>query len=105
MLHGVTRMKRTLWMMAGILMVGISWGAAAQPARGDEWSKTYKVRGHANLRVETDDGDVNILAGAPGQIEARVTTDSFKIGPGGVRVEEHQEGDRVTVRVTLPHLN
>ena len=98
-------MKRTILILAGMLMAGISWGAVAQPAHADEWSKTYKVSGHANLRVETDDGDVNILAGDPGQIEARVTTDAFKIGPGGVRVEERQEGDNVTVSVKLPHFN
>jgi hypothetical protein len=105
MLDGVTRMKRTGSILAGILLAGISWGAAARPARADEWSKTYKVSGRANLRVETDDGDVNILAGDPGQIEARVTTDAFRIGPGGVRVEEHEGGDNVTVSVKLPHFN
>jgi DUF4097 and DUF4098 domain-containing protein YvlB len=73
--------------------------------RGDEWSKSYKVSGHANLHVDTDDGDVNILAGDPGQIEARVTADGFKIGPGDVRVDEHQEGDNVTISVKMPHFN
>ena len=63
------------------------------------------MSGHANLHVDTDDGDVNILAGDPGQIEARVTADGFKIGPGDVRVEEHQEGDNVTISVKMPHFN
>src|SRR5579862_9600395 len=98
-------MRLTTWMVAGILMSAISWGAAAQPARADEWTKTYKVSGHANLHVDTDDGDVNILSGDPGQIDARVTADGFKIGPGDVRVDEHQEGDNVTISVKMPHFN
>ena len=102
---GVMRMNRKAWMLVAILVAGISWGSAAQPARADEWSKSYKVSGHANLHVDTDDGDVNILAGDPGQIEARVTADGFKIGPGDVRVDEHQEGDNVTISVKMPHFN
>ena len=98
-------MTRSTWMAAGIAAAVITIGASAAPSHADEWSKTYKVSGRANLRVETDDGDVNIVAGDSNQIEARVTTDGLKIGPSDVRVEEHQEGDNVTVSVKMPHFN
>ena len=98
-------MTRSTWMAAGIAAAVITIGASAAPSHADEWSKTYKVSGRPNLRVETDDGDVNIVAGDSSQIEARVTTDGLKIGPSDVRVEEHQEGDNVTVSVKMPHFN
>src|SRR5215469_686689 len=98
-------MKRTHWMLTGIFAVLLFWAAAAAPAHADDWTKTYKVSGSPNLRIETDDGDVNIASGQPGQIDAHVMTEGLKIGPGDVRVDEHQEGDNVTVSVKLPHFN
>ncbi|MGH9745441.1 MAG: DUF4097 family beta strand repeat-containing protein [Candidatus Acidiferrales bacterium] len=98
-------MKLSNWIAAGIALAGISLAAAAPSAHADEWSKTYKVSGHPTLRVETDDGDVSITPGDANQIDARVTTDGIKIGPSDVRIEEHQEGDNVTVSVKLPHFN
>lgn len=98
-------MTRALRMMAGTLMLVGALTVVAGVARADEWSKSYKVSGQPNLRVETDDGDVNIIAGDAGQIEARVTTDGFKIGPSDVRIEEHQEGNDVTISVKMPHFN
>jgi DUF4097 and DUF4098 domain-containing protein YvlB len=92
-------------MAAGIAAAVISIGAAAAPAHADEWSKTYKVSGRANLHVETDDGDVNIVTGDSNQIDARVTTDGLKIGPSDVHIEEHQDGDNVTITVKMPHFN
>lgn len=92
-------------MAAGIATAVISIGAGAPTSRADEWSKTYKVTGRPNLHVETDDGDVNIVIGQANQIDARVTTDGLKIGPSDVHIEEHQEGDNVTVSVKMPHFN
>jgi len=80
-------------------------GTTATPARADDWSKTYTINGRADLRVGTDDGDVTITSSDQKRIDARVTTEGYKIGPSEVRIEEHQEGDHVTLNVKLPHFN
>jgi DUF4097 and DUF4098 domain-containing protein YvlB len=100
-----TLMNRSIWLSAGLAAMLISTAAMAAPLRADEWSKSYKVSGKASLHVVTDDGDVSITSGGNDQIDARVVTDGYKIGPSDVRVEEHQDGDNVTVNVKMPHMN
>ena len=98
-------MNRSIWLAVGVAAAIVSMAATAAPLRADEWSKSYKISGKANLRVGTDDGDVTITAGGDNQIDARVITDGYKIGPSDVRIEEHQDGDSVTVNVKMPHMN
>lgn len=98
-------MKRAT--VAAVVVAGATFAAActAAPARADEWSKTYTISGRADLRVGTDDGDVTIMSAEQKQIDARVTTEGYKIGPSEVRIEEHQDGDHVALNVKLPHFN
>jgi hypothetical protein len=71
-------------------------------ARADEWNKTFTISGNPELRVETSDGDVTVKAGDTKNIEARVTTSGWRIGPDEVRVIDRQSGDRVELEVRLP---
>ena len=98
-------MKRAT--VAAVVVAGATFAAActAAPAHADEWSKTYTISGRADLRVGTDDGDVTIMSAEQKQIDARVTTEGYKIGPSEVRIEEHQDGDHVALNVKLPHFN
>jgi hypothetical protein len=87
-----------------VLIVGglfCSW--AAMPARADEWSKTYTLTGNPDLRVETSDANIHVSTWDQNTIEARVTTTRYKIGEGGIRIEEHQTGDAVEIDVRFPH--
>lgn len=68
-------------------------------ANADEWSKTYTIANRADLRVQTDDGDVHIASAAGKQIVAHVTTEGYAIGPNDVRIDENQSGDHVIVTV------
>ncbi|HEY6339573.1 MAG TPA: DUF4097 family beta strand repeat-containing protein [Candidatus Sulfotelmatobacter sp.] len=77
--------------------------AAVLPARADEWSKTYKVTGSADLRVETSDANIRVDTWDQNSIEARVTTVRYKIGENGIRIEERQSGDMVELEVRFPH--
>ena len=98
-------MKR-LGIIAAMAAMGmLAMGALAGQARADEWTKTYQISGHANLRVTTDDGDVRIVAGNQNQIDAKVTTSGYKIGSNDVQVIESQTGDTVSIEVKLPHWN
>jgi DUF4097 and DUF4098 domain-containing protein YvlB len=71
-------------------------------AIADDWSKTYTIAGHPELRVETDDSSVTVRPGADKRIVARVTTKGWKIASGEVEVHESQTGDRVELVVRVP---
>ncbi len=78
---------------------------AVLPARADEWSKTYNLNGRPQLRIETSDANIRITTWDQNTIEAKVITEHYKIGEGGIRVEEHQNGDSVEIDVHYPHHN
>src|ERR1700687_5670277 len=78
---------------------------AVLPAHADEWSKTYNVTGKAELRIETPDANIRVTTWDQNTIEAKVITARYKIGEGGIRVEEHQTGDSVEIEVRYPHHN
>ena len=77
--------------------------AAALPARADEWSKTYTISGKPELRIETSDANIKVTTWDQNAIEAKVITSHYKIGEGGIRVEERQTGDIVDIDVHYPH--
>ncbi|HXK10381.1 MAG TPA: DUF4097 family beta strand repeat-containing protein [Vicinamibacteria bacterium] len=85
--------------MAGLAMVAL----AATPARADEWSHQYPLKGRPDLHVKTDDGSVRIETGAASEVGARVTTSGWRIGPGDVTITESQSGDRVDIEVRIPN--
>src|SRR6202140_1310174 len=78
---------------------------AVLPAHADEWSKTYNVTGEPELRIETSDANIRVTTWDQNTIQAKVNTASYKIGKGGIRVEEHQTGDSVEIEVRYPHHN
>ncbi len=74
-------------------------------ARADEWSKTFSLTGKPDLRVETSDANIRVHTWDQNTIEAKVITTHYKIGEGGIRVEDHQNGDTVEIEVRYPHHN
>jgi len=89
-------MKRIAFVVLGACLT------AAQFAHADEWSKSYPVAGKPNLQVETSDGNIHVDTWDQNTIEARVTTEHYKIGDGGIKIEEHQNGDTVELQVRFP---
>jgi DUF4097 and DUF4098 domain-containing protein YvlB len=97
-------MKRIL--EPSLLMVFLIAGFCAlmaSPARADEWSKTYTISGKPDLRVDTSDANIHVHTWDQNSIVAKVTTVRYKIGEGGIRIEEHQDGDMVEIDVRFPH--
>ena len=87
-----------------LLIVGL--GIALAPlARAEEWSKTFTITGKPDLRVETSDANIRVDTWDENKIEARVTTERYKIGEGGIKIYDHQTGDSVQLEVRFPHLN
>src|ERR1700730_15509792 len=89
--------------LAGIIL-GLAFSATLQ-VRADEWSKTFTLTGQPELRVETSDANIRISTWEQDTIEAKVTSVRYKIGENGIRIEDHQEGDRVELEVRFPHHN
>ena len=85
-----------------LLALGVCLSAAPF-VHADEWSKTYTITGKADLRVETSDADIHVDTWDQKTIEARVTSDRYKIGGRGLKIEEHQSGDSVELQVHFPH--
>src|ERR1700722_1632142 len=78
---------------------------AVLPAYADEWSKTYNVSGTPELGIETPDANIRVTTWDQNTIEAKVITSRYKIGEGGIHVDEHQNGDSVEIEVRYPYHN
>ena len=90
--------------MKRIVLATLALGLGfAQPASADEWSKTYNLTGKPDLRIETSDANIRITTWDQNAIEAKVVTSRYKIGEGGIRIDEHQSGDSVGIEVRFPH--
>jgi DUF4097 and DUF4098 domain-containing protein YvlB len=97
------RMRIERWWFAVLMLGGFVCSLAALPAQADDWSKTYTLTGKPDLRVETSDANIHVSTWDQNTIEAKVTTTHYKIGEGGIRIEEHQNGNAVEIEVRYPH--
>ena len=88
---------RVAW-LAGLALVTL----VAPPARGEEWTHQYTVKGRPDVHVKADDASVRVETGVGSAIDARVTTKGWRIAPGEVTITESQTGDRVDIEVRLP---
>lgn len=97
------RLNKPRWLFAALMPVAFVGALALGSARADDWSKTYTLSGQPDLRVETSDANIHVSTWDQNTIEARVTTAHYKIGDGGIQIEEHQMGNVVEVEVRYPH--
>jgi len=70
--------------------------------RADEWHKRWPVAGKPELHVSAGDASVEISASDDNVVEATVITRGWAIGSAGVRITEHQSGDRVEIDIKEP---
>jgi DUF4097 and DUF4098 domain-containing protein YvlB len=90
-------MRRIAFAMLGLCV------ALAATARAEEWSKTYQVSGKPELAIQTSDANIQVDTWDRSTIEARVTTERWKIGADGIKIDEHQSGNSVDIEVRFPH--
>ena len=91
-------MRKAIW--CGLLF-GVMTLAA--PARADQWEKTYKLTGKPDLRVDTNDGAIEVSSSSSPEIHIRVWTSGWRISIDEVRVtRETQAGNRVEIEVRVP---
>lgn len=89
-------MRRNLLLIAVVLLSLVAYA--------DDWKKDYTVGANPELKVGTNDAGIEIRRGGS-KIEASVHTEGYKIGPGEVHIYEHQEGDRVSIDISIPRHN
>jgi hypothetical protein len=76
---------------------------SALTARADDWNKNYPVSGKPDVRVDVEDGNIDVIASGGSEVRATVTTRGWKIGPDQVRILEEQSGDHVQIEIKVPH--
>ena len=64
---------------------------SAAAAHADDWSKTFTITGKPELQVETSDANINVDTWDQKTIEARVTTEHYKIGEDGINILRSSE--------------
>lgn len=72
-------------------------------AWADDWSKDYNVGAKPELRLDAKDGNVEVTAWDRSQIHAHVIADGYRIGEGGLRIDESQTGNSVSINIHVPH--
>jgi DUF4097 and DUF4098 domain-containing protein YvlB len=75
----------------------------APRAHAEEWTKPYSISGRAQVRVETNDGSVNISTSDSKQVEFLVDYEGFEINKN-LHIDSRQDGDSVQLNArTLGH--
>jgi DUF4097 and DUF4098 domain-containing protein YvlB len=90
-------------MWKGLIRLSLAGTLLTSALLAGDWSKTFTLSGRPDLRVDSNDGAVNIRTWDRKEIEARVYTEGWKIAPGEVTVTDHQTGDHVELEVRIPH--
>jgi DUF4097 and DUF4098 domain-containing protein YvlB len=72
-------------------------------AQAEEWRKTFSFSATPNIAVDTNDADIRVNTSERKDVEAVVTTQGYKIGPNDLSVTDHQAGDRLELKVRVPH--
>jgi len=83
--------------LAGLFAISI----ATPTLRAEDWTKSYSVSGRANVRVDTNDGAVQVYTGESKQVEFRVLYEGYEINKT-LHVDSRQDGDsvQITARVS-----
>jgi len=74
--------------------------ALAPRANAEEWTKSYPVSGRAQVRVETNDGAVQIYTGDFKQVDFRVVYDGYEMNKN-IHVDSRQDGDSVQINARV----
>lgn len=88
--------------IASLLLGGlvIASGSLAPTAGAEEWNKSYPISGRSQVKVDTNDGAVQIYTSDSKQVELRVVYDGYEINKN-LHIDSRQDGDSVqlTARV------
>jgi len=83
---------RAALVLAGLFAISI----ATPSVHAEDWAKSYSISGRANVRVETNDGAVQVYTGESKQVEFRVLYEGYEINKT-LHVDSRQDGDNVQI--------
>jgi DUF4097 and DUF4098 domain-containing protein YvlB len=78
--------------LAAVIAVGL----AASVVRAEDWTKSYSISDRANVRVETNDGAVQVYTGDSKQVEFRVMYEGYEMNKT-LHIDSRQDGDSVQI--------
>src|SRR5262249_16639914 len=84
-----------------VLLVLIAW-VLVSTASADQWKRDYAISGKPEVRLSTGDGSVEFMVWDRKQVSVSVYAEGWQIGSDGIKIEEHQTGDRVEVTLHIP---
>ena len=68
----------------------------------DEWTKSFNLEHTARLRVDTSDANIRVTVSEGSTVQARITTQGWKIGGDGINIVDRQTGDQIDIEVRFP---
>ncbi len=84
-----------------IVMTLLAGWLFAGSAHADEYAKTYTVSNRASVRVNTDDGSVNVTTGDTKEVEFRVEYKGYVLNKS-LEIESSQHGDDLELTARVP---
>jgi hypothetical protein len=93
------RMASAPFALGSVTLLAVT--ALAPQVRAEDWTKSYSITGRANVRVETNDGAVQVYTSDSKQVEFRVLYEGYEMNRT-LHVDSRQDGDsvQVTARVS-----
>lgn len=84
------------------VVLGSILALATVAARADTWNKEWQVSGAPEVHISAGDAAIEVEAGTDHRVDANLTTKGWTIGDSGLRVIEHQSGDRIDIEIRQP---
>jgi DUF4097 and DUF4098 domain-containing protein YvlB len=78
----------------------LALAALAPRSRAEEWTKSYPISGRAQVRVDTNDGAVQIYTSDSKQVDFRVLYDGYEMNKN-LHVDSRQDGDSVQINARV----
>ena len=86
--------------LAIALSLMFSVAVLAPRAQAEDWTKSYTISGRAQVKVDTNDGAVQIYTGDTKQVDFRVLYDGYEMNKT-LHVESRQDGDSVQINARV----
>jgi len=92
--------KQLTGKLAIALSLMLSVAVLAPSAKAEDWTKSYTISGRAQVKVDTNDGAVQIYTGDTKQVDFRVLYDGYEMNKT-LHVDSRQDGDSVQINARV----
>ena len=86
--------------LAIALSLMLSVAVLAPRTQAEDWTKSYTISGRAQVKVDTNDGAVQIYTGDTKQVDFRVLYDGYEMNKT-LHVDSRQDGDSVQINARV----